>query len=118
MLHHVVATLDRCNAEASALERPDDLRSRYNRDTARHKAASYQQSGYVECHSDLIGWANYIKQSLKRRAQVCNRFVRCRPIADRAHARPDLSRGDPDAVLILLDGVGHMNVTGHRSSIA
>jgi hypothetical protein len=62
MLRHVVAADDPLNDEASALERLDYLRSRYGRGSARHKAGSYQKSGYVECQSQLIGWPDHIKQ--------------------------------------------------------
>lgn len=113
MLHYVVAADDPHDIEASAFERLDYLRSRHGRDSARHKAGSYQRSGYVECHCQLIGWPNHIEQRLKRGAQVGDRLFRRRPIADRADARPNQGGSAPDAVLILLDGVGHVNVAGH-----
>jgi hypothetical protein len=114
MLHYVVAAVNPRNNEASALERLDYLRSRYGRDRARHKAGSYQKSGYVECQSQLVGWPDHVKQSLKRFAQVSDRLFLRRAIADRADARTELGRGAPDAVLVLLNDVGHVNGTSHR----
>lgn len=115
MLHHVVAAFDPRNAEASALERFDDPRPRYNRDVARHKPASYQKSGHVECQSQLTGWFHHIKQSLKRGAQVGKRLFSRLAITNRADARPELGRGNPSAILILLKDVGHVYVTSHSS---
>lgn len=48
VLHHVVAAIDPHDSESSALQRLDYLRSRYVRDAARHKVASYQKSGNIE----------------------------------------------------------------------
>lgn len=114
MLHHVVAADDPHDIEASTLERLDYPHSRYGRDGAWRKAGSYQKSGYVECHSQLVGWSDHVKQSLKRGAQVGDRLFLRRPIADRADARPDQSRGTPDPILVLLDGVRHVNVASHN----
>jgi hypothetical protein len=113
MLHHVMTADDPYDIEASAFERLDYLRSRHGRDSARHKAGSYQRSGDVECQSQLIGWPNHIEQRFKRGAQVGDCLFLRRPIANRADARAELGRGAPDAVLVLLDDVGHVNVTSH-----
>jgi hypothetical protein len=117
MPHHVMATVDPLDAEASALKRFDYVHSRYGRDRTRHKAGSYQKSGHVECHGQLTGWPDHIKQCLKRGAQVRDRLFWRRSIADRADARPDEGGSAPDAVLILLDGVGHVHVVSHDPSI-
>jgi hypothetical protein len=113
MLHHVVAADDPCFNEASALERLDYLRSRYNRDIARHKAGSCQKSGHVKCQSQLVGWPHHFEQGSERSAQVSDRLIRRRPVTGRADARPELGRGAPDAVLVLLNDVGHVNGLGH-----
>jgi hypothetical protein len=118
MLHHVMAAADPLDHETCALERLDYLHPRYGRDRTRHKPGSYQKSGYVECQSQLIGWPSPVEEGLKRGAQVGDCLLLCRAIANRADAGPKLSRGAPDAVLILLDGVRHVNVTGHDISIA
>jgi hypothetical protein len=54
MAHDVVATTGPRDPEPGALKRLDNLRSRYRRDGARHKAASYQRSGNVECQRQLV----------------------------------------------------------------
>jgi hypothetical protein len=105
-------------AGAGAFERPDYLRSRYDRDATRHKPGSYQKSGDVKCQSQLVWWPDYIKQSFKRAAEVGDRLFLRRAIADRAYARAELGRGAPNTVLILLDDVGHVNDTSHTFSIA
>jgi hypothetical protein len=115
VLHHVVTAVDPLDAEASALKRLDYVRSRYDRDRTRHKSGSYQKSGHVECHSQLTRWPDHIKQCLKRGAKVGDRLFRRRSIANRTDARPDEGRSAPDAVLILLDGVGHVDVVSHLS---
>lgn len=115
MLHHVMATVDPLDTEASAPKRLDYVRSRYGRDRARHKPGSYQKSGHVECHSQLARWPDHIKQCLKRGAQVSDRLVWRRSIANCADARSDEGGSAPDAVLILLDGVGHVDVVSHLS---
>jgi hypothetical protein len=63
--HHVVAAVDSNDSEADTLESLDNLRSRRGRDATRHKAGSYQKSGYVECQSQLIWWPNLLKQQLQ-----------------------------------------------------
>ncbi len=118
VLHHVMAARDPRKTEPGALQRLDYLRSRYRRDGARHKPGSYQKSGDVECHSQLIGWLDYFEQSLKRVAQVGDGLFLRGPFADRADAWAKVGGGAPDAVLILLKGVGHVNDTSHTLSIA
>jgi hypothetical protein len=111
--HHMMAALDALDGKADALKRLDYVRSRYGRDRTRHKTGSYQKSGYVECHGQLIGWSDHIQQRLKRGAQVGDCLFRRRPISDRAHTGPDQGGSTPDAVLILLDDVGHVHDTSH-----
>ena len=113
VLHHVVAASDPLDNETSAFKRLDYLRPRYDRDTAWHKPGSYQKSGDVERQSQLVGWPDYIDQSLKRGAQVGDRLLLRGAIADSSDARTKLGRGAPDAVLVLLDDVGHVNDTSH-----
>jgi hypothetical protein len=116
VLHHVMAASNPCGHETGAFERLDYLRSRYSRDAARHKPGNYQISGYAERQSQLIRWPDHLKQGLKRGAQVGDRFFWRRTIADRPDTRPELGRGAPNAVLILLDGVGHVNDTSHETN--
>jgi hypothetical protein len=63
-----VAAVDPNDSEADTLEGLDNLRSRRGRDVARHKAESYQKSGYVECQSQLIRWPDLLKQQLQASA--------------------------------------------------
>ena len=117
VLHHVMAAVDSLDAKASALKRFDYVRSRYDRDRTRHKSGSYQKSGYVECHGQLTRWPDHIEQCLKRGAQVSDRLVWRRSITNCADARPDEGGSAPDAVLILLDGAGHVDVMSHLSIV-
>jgi hypothetical protein len=118
VLHHVVAAIYPLNDETGTLKRFDYLRSCYGRNSTRHRAESYQNSGYVECHSQLAGWPDHIEQRLKRGAQVSDSLFLCRPVANRTNTWPDQGRSAPDAVFVLLDGVGHVNESCHESSIA
>jgi hypothetical protein len=118
MLHYVVAAGDPRETKSGALQRLDYLCARYGRDRTRHKPGSYQKSGDVECHSQLIGWLDYFEQSLKRVAQVGDGLFLRRPFANRADARAKDAGGAPGAVLILLDGIGHVNDTSHGSSMS
>jgi hypothetical protein len=52
--HDVMATVDPRDREADAFESLDNFCSRHGRDAARHKAASYQRSGNVECQRHLV----------------------------------------------------------------
>jgi hypothetical protein len=139
MLHHVVAAVDPRHGESGAFQRLDYLCSRYDWDVARHtrtlsessvalpriggdiedtlscpRYGRSRESGDVECQSQLVWWSDNIEQSLKRRAQVGDRRFLRRPVADSSDAWPKLGRGAPDAVLILLDDVGHVNYTSHK----
>lgn len=113
MLHHMVAADYSLDSEASALERLDYLRSRYSRDSARHKAASYQNSGDVACKRQLVGWFDHIEQRIQCGTQVGDRLFLGSSVANRANTRTEHSGGAPDAVLVLLDRVGHVNDLGH-----
>ncbi len=73
----------------------------------------YYNSGDVECQSEFVRYADLFDQQLKPGPQVRDRlFLRC-AIADSADARPEQGRGAPNAVLILLDRIGHVNDTSH-----
>jgi hypothetical protein len=113
MLHHVVAAGDSLDNESGALERPDYLRSRYDRDATRHKPGSYQNSGDVEGQSQLVWWPDHVEQGFKGSAEVGDRLFLRRAIADRADAGSELGRGAPNTVLVLLDDVGYVNDTSH-----
>jgi hypothetical protein len=106
---------DPLDNESGAFERPEYIRSRYDRDATWRNRGSYQKSGDVERQSQLIRRPDYIQQSFKCAAQVVDRLFLCRAIADSANARAELGGGTPDSVLVLLDNVGHMNGAGHVS---
>jgi hypothetical protein len=65
MAHDVVATIDPRHNEADALQRLDDLRSRYGRDSARHKPARYYKSGHIECQREFVRYPDLFDQKLK-----------------------------------------------------
>ena len=109
----MVAAVDPCDGEAGVLESLDDLRSRYGRDAARHNAANYQRSGNVECQRHLVRYPHLFNEELQAGAQVGECLVPGLSVAERGNARTELSRGTPDAVLVLLDDVGHVNDTSH-----
>jgi hypothetical protein len=109
MAHDVVATVDPRDSEASALERLDDLRSRHGRDGTRHEAASYQKSGNVECQRQLVRYPDLFDEKFQAGAQIADRGLLRRPLAERRDARAELGRRVPAAVLVLLDDVGHVN---------
>jgi hypothetical protein len=88
--HHVMASSYPHHCESGALKRLYYLRSRYDRDAARHKPGSYQKSGNVECQSQLVWWSDYVEQSFKRGAQIFNRLFLRRTIADGTNARAKL----------------------------
>jgi hypothetical protein len=71
-------------------------------------------SGDVEGQRQLIRRTYLGEQDFERLAQVGDRGFLGRAIAGRADARAELGRGAPDAVLVLLDGVGHMNNARHE----
>jgi hypothetical protein len=112
--HHVVTAIYPGDGETDALERPDNLSSGRNWDVARHKAASYQKSGYVERQSQLVWWANLFEQQFQARTQVRDCFLSRGPLAERGDICPQVGGSVPaGAVLILLDDVGHVNDTSH-----
>jgi hypothetical protein len=113
VLHHVMAAVNPFDNEAGALKRLDYIRSRNDRDSARHKAGSYQNLRNVACQSQFAGCTDHIEQRVQRGAQIGERFFRCSSIANRADTGTEHGGGAPDAVLVLLDGVGHMNDLGH-----
>ena len=116
--HHVVAAVNPRDRETGTLERLDDLGSRRNRNVARHKAASYQKSGYVECQSQLIWWPDLFEQQLQACAQVRDCFLSRGPLAERGDICPQVGGSVPTgAVLILLDDVRDMNHPSHMTSI-
>jgi hypothetical protein len=116
--HDVMATVDACDDEADAFESLDDLHSRYGRDAARHKAASYQRSGNVECQRHLVRYPHLFDEEFQSGTQVGECLILSRSLAERGHARAELGRSAPNAVLILIDDVGHVNDTSHAMSIA
>ncbi len=99
MTHHVVAAVDPYHSEADALQCPDDLGSRFGRDVSRHKAASYQKSGYVECQSQLIRWPDLYGSPAP---VILQRWAsRGRPLSTRATRRETVSlAGATDAAFI------------------
>ena len=113
MAHEVVAAPDAGDGEPGALQRLDYLGSRYDRDAAGHKPARYYKSGHVECQSHLVWWSDLFEQKLKSLAQVGKRSFLRRPVAERGDTRTKLGGATPDAVLVLLDDVGHVNDTSH-----
>jgi hypothetical protein len=114
MAHDVVATIDPRHNEADALQRLDDLRSRYGRDSAGHKPAGYYKSGHVECQREFVRYPDLFDQKLKTRAKVGDRGIPRLALTERGDTRTELGGCVPAAaVLILIDGVGHVNDTGH-----
>lgn len=117
MPHEVVAALDPRDGEADALEDPDHPCRRYGRDGAGHEAASYQKSGNVECQRQLVRYPDLFNEKLQAGAQIGDCLILRRPVAERGDTGTELSRGTPDAVLVLLDDVGHVNDTSHVLTI-
>jgi hypothetical protein len=115
--HDMMATFDACDGEACVFESFDDPRSRYGRDAARHKAANYQRSGNVECQRHLVRYPHLFDEEFQAGAQVVESLIPRLPLAERGHTGPKLGRGTPDAVLVLLDDVGHVNDTSHLYSM-
>jgi hypothetical protein len=118
MAHDVMTAVDPCDLKANGFESLDDLRSRYGRDGARHKAANYQRSGDVECQRHLVRYPHFLNEEFQAGAQVGKRLFLGLSLAERGRARTKLGRGAPNAVLILLDDVGHVNDSTHVSIIA
>jgi hypothetical protein len=111
--HDVMAAADPRDRETDAFESLDDLRSRYGRDAARHKAANYQRSGDVECQRHFVRYPHLFDEELQAGAQVGECLIPSRSLAERGHSRAKLGRSAPNAVLILIDDVGHVNDTSH-----
>ena len=112
--HHVMTAANPRDSESGTLERLDDLGSRYSRDAAGHKPASYQESGHVECQSQLIRWPDLLEQQLEAGTQVRDCFLSRGPLAERGDIGTQMGRRIPAvAVLILLNDVGHVNGLGH-----
>ena len=111
--HHVMTTTDSGEHKSSALQRLDHLRSRYRRDATRHKEATYQKSGDIECQRQFLRWPDFIEQNFHGRPEVGDCGFLCRPVAECGHAWAELGSGAPDAVLILLDDVRHVHYTSH-----
>jgi hypothetical protein len=118
MVHHLSAARDPRDHESGVLQHPDYLRSRYRRNSARHKAANYQRSGDVERQRQFVWRPDLIEQNFKGRPKVSDGGFFRRPIAERSHARTELGGGAPNAVFILLDDVRHVNDSCHKLSIA
>ena len=72
-------------------------------------------SGDVKSQRQLIRRAYFGEQGLQRVPQVGNRGFRRRTVANCADARAQLRGGTPDTILVLLDGVRHMDYTGHNA---
>jgi len=115
MTHEAMATLDANNGEAGLFQRPDDSRSWCRRDGAGHKPARYYKSRHVERQSHLVRWSDLFDQKFQSLTQVVKRSFLRRPVAERGDARTKLRGAAPDAVLVLLHDVGHMNYAGHDS---
>ena len=113
MSHEVMASLDARDGEADAFQRLNYLCSWYRRNGARHKPARYYKSGYVECQSHLVRWPDLFDQKFQPRAQVGEGGFLRRPVAERGDARAKLGGAAPDAVLILLKDVVHVNDASH-----
>ena len=115
MAHDVMATVDPRDSEAAPLQRLDYLRSRYGRDTAGHNPARYCKSGYVECQSEFVRYPDLFDQKLKTGAQIGDRGFPRLALTKRGDARTELGGCIPAAaVLILIDGVGHVNDSSHN----
>lgn len=117
MPHEVVAALDARYCESGALQGLDDLCSWYNRDAAGHKPARYYKSGYVECQSHLVRYADLFDQEFQPLTEVVKRGFSRWSIAERGNAWAQGSGAAPHAVLILLDDVGHVHDTSHFYSM-
>ena len=118
MLHDVVATGDPHDSESRAFESLDYLRSRYDWDATGHRPGRYYNSGDVERQSEFVRYPDLFDQKLKPDPQIRDRLFLRRAITNGADTRPEQGRGAPYAVLVLLDGVGHVNDTSHAFIIA
>jgi hypothetical protein len=119
MAHDVVTAVDPRDRKTGTLQRLDYFRSRYGRDSAGHKPARYYKSGDVKCQSEFVRYPDLLDQQLKTGAQVLNRGFLRLALAERGNAWTQLCRRIPaNAVLILLDDVGHVNDTSHALIMA
>jgi hypothetical protein len=114
MTHEVNAASDPRDSESNLLQRLDDLCSWYRRDGAGHKPGRYYKSGHVECQSHLVRWPDLFDQKFQPFAEIGKRGFLRRPVAERGDAGTELGSAAPDAVLVLLDDVGHVNDTSHE----
>jgi hypothetical protein len=69
--------------------------------------------GHVECQSEFVWYTDLFEQEFKAFAQVGYRGLLRWPVPKCCNARAERGGATPDAVLILLDDVGHVNDTSH-----
>lgn len=118
VLHEVMAAGDPRQAEPSTFQSLDYLCSTYGRDSTRHNAGSYQKSGDVESQGQLVGYACHFDQALKRDAQIRDTLCLRLALAERGDARTKLGGRGPEAgLVVLLQVVGHVNDSCHKSSM-
>ena len=86
MAHDVVAAVDPCDSEADALQGLDYLCSGHCRDGARQGTVTYQRSGDVECQRQLVRYPDLFDEKFQAPAQVGNRGLLRRPVAERSYA--------------------------------
>ena len=113
MAHEVMATLDANDSEAGFCQRPNDPCSWCRRDGAGHKPARYYKSGHVERQSHLVRRPDFFDQKFQSLTQIGKRSFLRRAVTERGDARTKLRGAAPNAVLVLLDDIGHMNDTSH-----
>jgi hypothetical protein len=113
--HEVVAALNTSDRESGALKGLDHLRPRYGWETARHNPAGYYGSGYAECHTEFVRYADLFEQKFQAFTKVGYRRFPRRPVPERGNARAECGRATPNAVFVLLDDVGHVNGASHGS---
>jgi hypothetical protein len=118
MAHDVMTTCDPRLRETRPLQRLDYPRPRCGRDRTRHTTASYQKSRNVERQGQLVRYPNIFYQSFQTDAQVADRRFLSWPVPERGNAGTELRSSTPNAVLILLDDIGHMNGAGHDTDYA
>ena len=117
MAHHMVAAASPSDSEAELLQSLNYLCSRHRRNAARHKAGNYQGSGNVEGQRQLVWYPHFFDEKLQARAQVGDCLFARRSVTERGYAGTQLGRSAPDAVFVLLDGVGHVNDASHAVSL-
>ena len=67
----------------------------------------------AESPSQFARCPDHVKQRVQCSVQVGERLFWCSAVPNRADARTEHGGGTPDAVLVLLNGVGHVNDLGH-----